>query len=318
MPTPDASQFTQFKRYASISGDALGSVGSKISPFNTSYTLPILSASSQALFLPSANKETKFPSSPPYYNPLTLNTPVTKPIVPRGEYQLFTFTPTQSGWYRIIVDGFGEPGPDGNDMDLAVGNGNAQIDIPAIVDYDINDDYDTPPTTPIKVLSFSGRGSDQITDYFVAGQTYQVLVIGYSGDGGGTYTITVRDNKLTEGVDNSLVSNLYYTGSYQLYRFVAPRSFSYEFSLNYQNDEVGDNRLDLFISQANTSLDIQGCIDYLIEETPLPPSVRANSYGAGPKTVYSPLTEGSTYEVLVYQYNTYAVFNTYELAVFED
>jgi hypothetical protein len=60
MPTPDASQYTQFRRYASVAGDALGSVGSKISPFNTSYTLPMLPASSQALFLPSANKETKF------------------------------------------------------------------------------------------------------------------------------------------------------------------------------------------------------------------------------------------------------------------
>ena len=276
----------------------------------------MLSASSQALFLPSANKEKKFEPLPVYSGPITLNNPITNPIVPTGGYQLFTFTPTESGWYRIIVDGFGD---NNNDMDLAVGNGNAQIDIPAIVDYDLNSEgYDTPPTTPVKVLAFSGDTSDQITDYFVAGQTYEVLVIGYDGDGGGTYTITVRDNTLTEGVDNSLVSNLYYTGSYQLYRFVAPRDFSYGFSLNYESDQPGNNRVDLFISEANTSLDIQGCIEYVTEEGPLPESVREDSYGDGPKTLYSTLTEGLTYEVLVYQYNTADVFDTYELAVFED
>jgi len=64
MPTPDASQYTQFRRYASVAGDALGSVGSKISPFNTAYSIPLLTASSQALFLPSANKEKKFPPPP--------------------------------------------------------------------------------------------------------------------------------------------------------------------------------------------------------------------------------------------------------------
>ena len=65
MPTPDASQYTQFRRYTSVSADAVGSVGSKISPFNTSYSIPMLSASSQALFLPSANKEKKFPPTLP-------------------------------------------------------------------------------------------------------------------------------------------------------------------------------------------------------------------------------------------------------------
>ena len=65
MPTPDASQYTQFRRYASVAGDAVGSVGSKISPFNTAYSIPILTASSQALFLPSANKEKKFPPLAP-------------------------------------------------------------------------------------------------------------------------------------------------------------------------------------------------------------------------------------------------------------
>ena len=63
MPTPDASQYTRFRRYASIAGDALTSGGSKISPFNTSYSIPMISASSQALFLPSANKVAKFSES---------------------------------------------------------------------------------------------------------------------------------------------------------------------------------------------------------------------------------------------------------------
>ena len=65
MPTPDASQYTQFRRYTSVAGDALGSVGSKISPFNTAYSIPMLTARTQELFLPSANKEKKFPPLAP-------------------------------------------------------------------------------------------------------------------------------------------------------------------------------------------------------------------------------------------------------------
>lgn len=61
MPTPDASQFTQFRRYAAVAEDALTSAGTKISLFNTSYSIPMLSANSQSLFLPSANKDNKVP-----------------------------------------------------------------------------------------------------------------------------------------------------------------------------------------------------------------------------------------------------------------
>lgn len=317
MPTPDASQYTQFKRYASISADAIGSVGSKISPFNTSYTLPILSASSQALFLPSANKEQKFGSLPVYSGPITLNNPVTNPIVPTDGYHLFTFTPTESGWYRIIVDQFGSR----NDMDLAVGNGNTEIDIPAILDYDLNSEgYGTPPETPIKVFSFSGGDNDALTSYFSAGCTYQVLVIGYDGDNGGTYTLTVRDNTLTEGVDNAITSTFYYTGSYQLYRFIPPQNYSYGFNLDFTYDSPGSNDADIFISEANTSLDIQGCIDYDNEEGDLPESVRAYGNNTGTDTVYTTLTQGATYEVLVYSYYTAPanVFDTYNLSVFYD
>ena len=60
MPTPDASQYTQFRRYASIAGDACASQGTKISPFNTSYSIPVIGVCSQQTFLPSANKEKKF------------------------------------------------------------------------------------------------------------------------------------------------------------------------------------------------------------------------------------------------------------------
>ena len=68
MPTPDASQYTEFRRYTSVSADAVGSVGSKISPFNTSYSIPILPARSQDLFLPSADKSIKFNSLPAINN----------------------------------------------------------------------------------------------------------------------------------------------------------------------------------------------------------------------------------------------------------
>lgn len=308
MPTPDASQFTQFKRYASISGDAVGSVGTKMNPFNTSYTLPVLSASSQALFLPSANKEQKFGTLPVYSGPLTLNSPVTNPIVPTGGYHLFTFTPTESGWYRIILDGFGND----NDMDLAVGFGNTELDIPAVVDYDFTGEgYDTPPETPVKVFSFSGGDSDEIASYFSAGCTYQVLVIGYDGGGGGTYTLTVRDNSLS--ADVTLVSRFYYTGSWQLYRFVAPSTHIYLFELNF--DQFG-NDADLFISKPNTTLDIQGCIDWDNGEAQeVPASVL--EYGAqdGTEAVNASLISGATYEILVYEYNTDDLFRTYELSV---
>jgi hypothetical protein len=70
MPTPDASQYTTFRRYASVAGDALASAGSKISPFNTSYSIPMLTASSQSLFLPSANKEKKFAPVPGIPGPI--------------------------------------------------------------------------------------------------------------------------------------------------------------------------------------------------------------------------------------------------------
>jgi hypothetical protein len=314
MPTPDASQFTQFRRYASVSADAVGSVGSKISPFNTAYSIPMISASSQALFLPSANKEKKFvsPARDSNSGAIFLDEPVTNPIIPTGSYDLYTFTPTENGWYRIIVDG-----PGGTDMDLAIGYGNSQINIPAIIDYDLNDpSYGTPPETPIKVFSFRG-GDDYITSYFSAGCTYQVLVIGYDGDSSGTYTLTVRDNTLT--VDVPLVSTFYYTGSYQLYRFVAPNSHNYRFRL-YFTTSGGPSRndADIFVSEPNTTLDIQGCIDFDNEEGPPPESLMV--YGTSGRTEDLrgiTLTQGSTYEILVYQYNTAPadVFDRYTLTV---
>ena len=245
-----------------------------------------------------------------------MNSVITNPIVPTGDYHLFTFTPTESGWYRIIVDGF-----DGNnDMDLVVGYGNTPIDIPAILDYDFNsNNYNTPPETPIKVFSFSGDDSDRIMDYFSAGCTYQVLVIGYDGDAGGTYTLSVRDNRLTEGMDNAITSSFYYTGSYQLYRFIPPQNYSYGFNLDFIIQETPENNdADIFISEANVSLDIQGCIDYDNDEGDLPESVRAYGNDVGTDTVYTTLTGGATYEVLVYEYYTQFLFEPYQLKVFYD
>lgn len=315
MPTPDASQYTQFKRYASISGDAIGSVGSKISPFNTSYTLPILSTSSQALFLPSANKEKKFVSAAWDSNKgaIVLDQPVTKPIIPTGLYDLYTFTPTESGWYHMILNGFGN----GNDMDLVVGYGNTETDILPIIDYDLHSEsYGTPPETPIKVFSFRS-GSDYITSYFSAGCTYQIFIVGYNGSGGGTYTLTIRDNLIT--VDVPLVSTFYYTDSYQLYRFVAPNNRNYRFQL-YFTTSGGPfrNDADIFISEPDTTLDIQGCIDFDNEEVPPPESLMV--YGTSGRTEDLrgvTLTSGSVYEVLVYEYYTAPadVFDRYTLTV---
>lgn len=252
-----------------------------------------------------------------YYGqgPIYLNTVSTNPIIPRGEYNLFTFTPTVSGWYRIIVDGFnGEPGPGSNDMDLAVGYGNTPMDIPAVIYYDLNESYDTPPEN-VKVLSFSGGASDEIASFFSAGCTYQVLVIGFDSDGGGTYTLTVRDNTLLEGVENTIVSSFFYTGSYQLYRFTATQSTVYDFNLEFTSEGAGSNRSDIFVSTADTTLDIQGCIDYENEEGPLPESVLDYSTAEGGKDVFLELVEGSVYEVLVYQSLTANIFAKYELKV---
>lgn len=67
MPTPDASQFTQLKRYVAIEGDAATSAGSKTSPFNTFYTRIPSAAASNTTFLPSANRNLKqgLPPLPP-------------------------------------------------------------------------------------------------------------------------------------------------------------------------------------------------------------------------------------------------------------
>jgi hypothetical protein len=103
MPTPDASQYTRFKRYEAISNHAVGSVGSKISRFNTSYTLPILSASSNLLFLSSANKENKFP--PPSLPPQNLVADLNNELFlrdgsgdPNGNFvsREFSFSPTRT------------------------------------------------------------------------------------------------------------------------------------------------------------------------------------------------------------------------------
>lgn len=252
-----------------------------------------------------------------YYGegPIYLNTVAVNPVVPTGGYNLFTFTPTESGWYRIIVDNFaGGEGPGGNDMDLAVGYGNTPMDIPAIVNYDLTSEgYNTPPDPPIKVFSFSGSSSDRITSYFSAGCTYQVLVIGYDGNNNTTYTLTVRDNLIS--VDVPMVSTFYYTGSWQLYRFVAPTTHLYRFNLDFSTGNNSSDA-DLFISKPNTTLDIQGCIDYDNEEAGLPDSVLV--YGANrgaTESVDAEVDSGSTYEVLVYEYNTDNLFATYTLTV---
>ena len=202
-------------------------------------------------------------------------------------------------------------------MDLAVGYGNGELDIPAIVEYDLaSEGYNTPPETPVKVFSLSGDSSDQIASYFSAGCTYQVLVIGYDGGYGGTYTLTVRDNLITLGTP--LVSRLYYTGSYQLYRFVAPTTRNYRFQLDFVYN-FPYNDADLFISEPNTTLDIQGCIDWDTQEAPFPPeSLMVSGTYTTEDIRHVTLTQGSTYEVLVYEYDIANLFRPYTLTVSTD
>ena len=58
MPTPDASQFTQLKKYSAISATGITSTGKKLAnKFNTVRVPSFLSA--RTLFLPSANKDSK-------------------------------------------------------------------------------------------------------------------------------------------------------------------------------------------------------------------------------------------------------------------
>ena len=321
MPTPDASQYTRFRKYRAVTNDFLSTGGLQpLGGMSTYQGIP-LPTNSEALFLESANKLGKINLAENLASnkgSITLNNPVTNPLFARGKYDIYTFTPTQSGWYRIIVDQFegGVDGPGGNDMDLVVGLGNTPLNIPAVIEYDFGENYDTPPATPVKVTSFTGGGSDQITSYFTARTTYQVMVIAFENNTPGTYTLTVRDNTLTMGNENSLTSTFYYTGSYQLYQFTAPQNNTYAFDLGFNTGQGGDdNRSDMFISQADTALDIQGCISYLTEEGPLPESVLEVEYGAGNKTSYPTLTAGSTYQVLIYQTITGYIFTTYDLIV---
>lgn len=153
MPTPDASQFTQFKRYASVSKDALASVGSKISPFNTAYSIPMISASSQALFLPSANKEKKFPPPLPA---IQVGTDITECLNEEG-YKLYTFTPPTTGSYTISALAVDE-----SDPDLYISNPDSIID---------------PEDIAGTSLYYSDNsGEDIITETFEGGRVYQVMV----------------------------------------------------------------------------------------------------------------------------------------------
>jgi hypothetical protein len=293
----------------------LSSAGEKVGSYKSVYS-PGLTLAALPKFFTKLDAGTRRVNNEDYgQNPIYLNMPQVNPIVPTGDYNVFTFTPTVSGWYRIIVDNFGEGGPGSNDIDLAIGNGNTPLDIPFLVNYDLNENYDTPPETDYKVFSFTGTNSDEITSYFIAGQAYQVLAIGYNGDGGGTYTLTVRDNTLLEGAENTITSTFFYTGAYQLYQFTATQTSVYDFSLEFSSDGPGSNRSDIFISTADTAIDIQGCIDYDNEEGPLPESVLEYSNAEGGKNVFPELVEGSVYQVLVYQYYTNNVFRKYDLQV---
>jgi hypothetical protein len=286
----------------------LSSAGEKMGSYKSVYS-PGLTLAALPKFFGKLDAGTRRAPTTQYYGqgPIYLNTVAVNPIVPTGGYDLFTFTPTQSGFYRIIVNNFGG-GPAGNDMDLAVGYGNTPMDIPALIAYDFNDNYSIPPEQGIKVFSFSGSISDEIQSYFSAGCTYQVVVIGYNGNHGGTYTLSVRDNFMY--ADVPLVSTFYYDGSWQLYRFVAPTTNLYQFNLDFNS---GPNNADLFISQPNTALDVQGCIDYDNEVGPYPESLLAYQNGGGSKAVNAELDSGSTYEVLVYESNTTNVFSKYTL-----
>jgi hypothetical protein len=267
----------------------------------------LLTASSQALFLPSANKEQKFGSSTHVSNKgeIFLDQPVTKPIIPTGLYDLYTFTPEHDGWYRVIVDQFGE-----NDMDIAVGYGNTPVDIPAIIEYDFNGNgYNVPHDTPVKVLAFSGTSSDAIDSFFSGGCTYQIVVIGFQGHNRGTYTLSVTHNLIIPSVP--LVSTFDFTGNYQLFSFVAPSSgvFNFLLDLGIPNDA------DMFVSTANTELDIEGCINFDVDDGPLPDSVLAYGVNVGPENFNATLVSGSVYQVLVFMYDTENISATYTLTV---
>jgi len=64
MPTPDASQFTQLKKYTAISESEITSTGKKLANrFNSTYVPSFLSV--RTLFLPSINKDSKIALSAP-------------------------------------------------------------------------------------------------------------------------------------------------------------------------------------------------------------------------------------------------------------
>jgi hypothetical protein len=142
-------------------------------------------------------------------------------------------------------------------------------------------------------------------------------VIGYEGNRGGTYTLSVFDNTLLLGAENAAIGNFFYTGSYQLYQYTATQSIGHVFTLEY-NGGFNNIRSDIFISTANTDIDIQGCIDYENEEGPLPDSVLIVTDGPQDTKIAEPTLEnGSTYQVLIYQYYTSPtdIFDKYSLSI---
>ena len=235
MPTPDASQYTQFRRYTSVSADAAGSVGSKISPFNTAYSIPMISASSQALFLPSANKEKKF--APPPSSVIQVGTDITV-CQNEKEYKLYTFTPPTTGVYTISLFRVGV----GSDPDLFISYPGVHINTEYVVAEDDSDET---------VLYYSNNDNfedDIITETFEGGQVYEVMVLQYDPPCF-RLTVTLESSVIQVGTDITVCQN---EKEYKLYTFTPPTTGVYTFSLFRVG--VGSDP-DLFISYPGDQLD---------------------------------------------------------------
>ena len=132
------------------------------------YSVPILSTSSQALFLSSANKEKKFAPTLPA---IQVGTDITV-CQNQREYKLYTFTPPTTGVYTISLLRV-----DGSDPDLFISYPGGKINTDYLLfgeDVDINE----------IVLYYGTNGThsdDIITETFEGGRVYEVMVLQFYG-----------------------------------------------------------------------------------------------------------------------------------------
>ena len=188
MPTPDASQYTQFKRFAAVGADfSSGEPQKQLIYGNNSHVNVPLSASALLTFLPSDQKINKFAADTfnTLYNGITSS--VFMPAA--GGYTLYQFTAPYSGDYAFTLN-FPNIDPLHNDLDLFVSSPNIALDIPTIVAWENLEILVGSPSPSVQYKGTSS-GLESFTGTLQAGAVYQIMVYTYYADNPSTYDLTV-------------------------------------------------------------------------------------------------------------------------------